>query len=205
MPQTFLPLVLAVLFCGPASAAITFSLGNTTVVAGSKASISLNASSTSIGGESLGGFNLGVDIGNDGRGVPEGFSNFDVADPDHLFGSESVNQSGIGDADKMVNAAFGDVSLNAIPRPLLYLTLDTAASMTPGIYQISLEQTGLNAAVHPNGDPASIHPASYATFGTITVTAVPEPSSMAVLGVGMGGLWYVRQRRQRRRTAAAAT
>lgn len=202
MPPIHLSLMFTVLCCGPASAAITFSLGNTSVTAGSTAYVSLNASTDQADGETLGGFNLEVDIGDDGTGIPAGFSNFSVDDRSNRFGSESVNEDASDGADRIVNAFNGNVLLEATPQSLLYLTLDVAESITPGIYRISLVNTVLDAAADPDGKELTISSASYQTFGTITVTAVPEPGSMAVLGLGMGGL-YVGGRWRRRRKKLA--
>ena len=79
------------------------------------------------------------------------------------------------------------VGANPPPLPYVWLVWDNPTTPYPalGSYSISLLFLECEAS---DSCPVQFTPETVATSGTITVTAVPEPSTLMLLGIGAAGL-----------------
>ena len=77
------------------------------------------------------------------------------------------------------------------------MTLSLSGTGAPGSYAVFTNFTGTNtlSGVTFNGLPTGAT-ATLSTDGVITISAVPEPSTWALLGLGAAGLGFVAQRRR---------
>ncbi|TWT76182.1 PEP-CTERM motif protein [Planctomycetes bacterium CA13] len=102
---------------------------------------------------------------------------------DLVSGSNAVAVTGLGIAD--ANTGFGDVSVSGF---FLHSQIDFLATA------IGSSTVGISANIFGVSDSDGLVTPSF-TGGTVNVVAVPEPSSVAVLAMGLVGLVVGRRRR----------
>ena len=85
------------------------------------------------------------------------------------------------------------------PPDLLTLTSDvlTAAQLAaPNSFNLGFTDIATPPGLHINGTTIGAYTASFAGNVSASTTSVPEPMSMAILGVGLLGLGMIRSRKQ---------
>lgn len=162
------------------------------------------------------GFNLPLEIGGDGEGLPIGFTYNSVRIQNSLFPSFNFNMNDTGpplNFDGVVNSDKNDgdpdvvLGLSASPTKLFDLAIDINSSVLPGtvvsINILTLPPALAGALFNVSGTN-SINSISIGsvTSGSITVTAVPEAAHLitAAMGVvicGSTAVSYIRRRRCR--------
>lgn len=192
--------VLTLVFTGSsASGGILFSVEiDPPVSAGSNATVSFFGTSTVTGGESLVGFNLPVDIGGDGAGLPTGLS-FQTLANTIATGSTTIggpqNDSPFN-TDLIVNIGSGTpFTVADTPTSLFDLIIGTSPGTPVGTFPVIAVSTPFFSATAGDGltdisGSSSIDPAG----GSLEIAAVPEPSSFALAIFGLGSLALRRRR-----------
>ena len=139
-------------------------------------------------------------------------SNFRVIDGFNLFGANPSPNPTISPTDVQVTVStanfFSGVGAGSDRNEMVLATFDiTAGEVMESVFQVgNLVQPlpnplGIGA---PFGSFREVN-ASSISFGSLTVTAVPEPGSLLALSVmGLGGIVWHRRRSAVRRTAARA-
>ena len=175
-----------------ASASFILSLENVSVTAGSQAAVGVFIAS--LDGDSLVSFNLPVDVGNNGFGMPPGFSfaSGDFAQEQNTFGNIIISGTTPlgGTLVQNYDAIFSDggtfdILLTPTPRRLFNILIDTSSSLSlgtsipisfnansnPQLFNVTTRRILGGTVVIPTGS----------TNGSITITAIPEPASMLLL------------------------
>ena len=183
---------------------ITFTaeIDTTPVLAGEAATVSFFAESNVAGGEDLSGFNLAVDIGEDGAGLTSGLSIPTVGNPiSPINGNASLAVGGPQNdnfgTDVIINIVNGSVFTIADSQTLLFdLQIDTETTTDIGTYSVLIDTNSpFFDVVAGDGTTNLTGSASAgATSGSFVITAVPEPSGLALIVAGLGGLALRRRR-----------
>jgi hypothetical protein len=192
------------LLASPGEAAIVFSIDAITVAAGDEARVGVFARSDA--SESIDGFSLQIDVGADTAPAVPGGADPSPPLPAGITGlAADPVQSEVGGRTIDFNVApfsnilaGSDIIVNMNSQPLLPLT-----STPTQLFELVLNTDASFSGVVPlsiDSGPFSFSSASPATTisfepGQITVTAVPEPSSLAALGLLAGGVAYRRRRK----------
>lgn len=157
--------------------------------------------------------------GNPGFGIPTGFSNFDADFSTAGFG-DTANQAskfnsslapglntvfpGLVNFDfRVTNTSTNPVVSTSTFTKLFDLKFDVGTNAAPGIYDVNFVintapiQAGSLTSFSAPGAVAIPLSSITAQQGSFQVTAVPEPSSMALLGVSGLGLYAFRRFRKR--------
>ena len=158
----------------------------------------------------LTGYNIAIDFGNDNFGFPTGFSNFSVAPiggPGGQFNNDGAIALSTSDADSLnlfgqnpnFDFVVGDTNLAnpnivelAPPTGLFRLSFDIGNAPV-GIYDVIFQVNPTN----PASTSFTTSPANQvivAQQGSVEISAVPEPSALALLFL-VGGAMGVRRRR----------
>ena len=175
-----------------ANAQVIFDINEVMVAAGDTVNVDVFAS----GDQTVIGFNLPVDIGLDGTGVPAGLT----LNPgfNSLLPAPSSSVGGpIGAADFVANSSdlFGPgASLTATPVSAFTVSFTVDSGVADGtVFNLGLlDGTGFDVV---GAGGTSIANSVQLSGGTITVSnAVPEPSGLALVLVGVGGLMIRRRR-----------
>ena len=196
------------------SASVVISIQNVGVTDNSNGS-TVNASvfGNSTDGDALVSYNLPIEIGNDGRGLPAGFSNLMVSagtvSTAFQTNFDALNAPAVQNYEFIATDTFGGDGL-AFPDgslELFQISFDLAASVptnvtfpiiftdgmtsTTNLFQFDTTDTGLQTALEVTPDTGNIFNA-----GSVVVTAVPEPSSLVAVGILSTALSLRRRRRK---------
>jgi hypothetical protein len=205
MRPTLIGFLIALSICsGRANADILFSLSpaTSTITLGNKADFNVfirSATEVIVGGYSLNviaGPSDGPGKGTAGR-FSSGTFSFLVGDPNQGWDLTTTPGQAYSTADTNTTGGTnaGSLLLANTTRLLGTLTLDTAGA-TIGTYSMSLDQL---SAIQVNGNfiPGGVNGASYGGPVSFQITAVPEPASIALVGLAVGGFWLRRRCRRR--------
>ena len=210
-------LALLIAFLGlvvPAQAGFVFTIGSVTSVAGSTFVVPVTVS-TPDGSQfgAGGGFNLAFDLFPSGTGLFAGITpNAIQVTGGPLFASPSINHAFDGTflMDGLVNSntSTGVLLINNVPSTVFNLQFDVASSVAPGTYAINFSSNGLTSVTDSTGAQLVLNPAPGVNgytlnSGSITVTAVPEPTSLALAGSMVVFATGYAGRRRLRRTKSA--
>ena len=171
------------------------------VSASDTAFVSVSATSTS--GDSLTGFNLPIDVGANGTGLPAVLS-FNADPIQNEINNLGIDlnvapfQTGIDMVDGIVNLSGAtDIPLTLAPVKLFDLVLDVASSAPTGSFPVIFNSGGtfFNASgTAAGGGPATIIPP--VAPGSVNIVAnVPEPSSLALVLIGGCGVMLRRRKK----------
>jgi len=176
------------------NAALVFTFQDTSVVAGSSGSIEVFVSSTGTDFVTLMNFEFAI-TGSDPSGVLN-FNPIQTAaaeiqnDPRYIFFNDSAAY-GVNLLDPITlvggdsKASLPDVMVGGSPLLLARLQLEHITPtplVSTGTYKISLVQ-GLNSIFFDKDlGEVDIDASSFVNFGTVTISAVPEPSSILLSG-----------------------
>ena len=185
---------------GRANADILFSLSpaTSTITLGNKADFNVfirSATDVTVGGYSV---NVLAGPGNGTAGrFSSGTFSFFVGDPNQSWDLTTTPGQAFSTADTGTTGGTnaGSLLLANTTTLLGTVTLDTAGA-TIGTYSMSLDQL---SAIQVNGTfiPGGVNGASYGGPVSFQITAVPEPASIALVGLAVGGFWLRRRCRRR--------
>jgi flagellar capping protein FliD len=197
-------------------AGFIFDIGDVVTTAGSTVVVPVTVTTpdgTQFG--SNGGFNLGIDVQPAGNAIVSGLS-FDTA-PNQVSGSTyfanpslNTGQNAIFNIDGIVNSGQANAGapalVNNTPATVFNLRFNVAPGVAPGtVFALSFASNLLTSATDSTGVPLNLNAAGPGTgaeyalrAGSITISAVPEPSSIALMGLVMAGGAVVFARRKRK-------
>lgn len=214
-------LLIACLTSPSARGAIVVQIEDTTLSAGQTGAIDVLISSTD-GTDQLGRFSAEFAITQiSGTGILNFQSSFNSADlnrqsdseqtstsPEYVFLNRlnavnsfgSVTQVG-GQGVTQFDRASENVLINGGPRLLARLELEhvTPALDQPAVYQVALLNSASTRFQLFDNSVVPISPSSFSNLGTVTISAVPEPSTAAFLLAGMCAATLRGRRRSGRR------
>jgi len=127
-------------------------------------------------------------------------------DPNYIFAGTNIDglPSVVGPADTIVTSdgTVGPDGFVTVPTEnRLLVTLDISAmnASANSQFQISLIDDDVTDFLDDGFNPLSIDSESFTNVGVVNVSAVPEPSSVAALGLGAMGIVGARYRRRQRK------
>ena len=198
----------------PAQAGFVFTIGSVTGFAGNTFVVPVTVSTpdgTQFGAG--GAFNLAFDLSPSGTGLVAGITpNATQVTGGALFASPTINHAfdGAFAIDGLVNSnpSTGALLTNNVPSTVFNLRFDVAGSVAPGTYAINFRTNDLTAVTDSTGAQLVLNPAPGVNgytlnSGSITVTAVPEPTSLALAGSMVVFATGYAGRRRLRRTKSA--
>ncbi len=194
-------------------AGIVLTVDNVTVFAGQTAIVGVYATSTS--GDIMTGFNLPLDFNRDGNAsLPLGFSYESPVIAHAIFSNTGFDRPAsivFANVDSIPTGSGENVTLGLTPIRLFDLRVNVAGTVAVGtVLPIDIEipptplQSLFNVAGYANGNLAAGKPIVFlpspgvAAFGSITITAVPEPSVLALIATLSSGFILKRTRCDRR-------
>ena len=162
-------------------------------------------SSTTVGGDLIDGFNLGLDIGGDGLGFTSDITGISIlavppatvtplttsASAVLAFGAPNVNW------DRRANVTFGSTQTITGPVHVFDLLFDISNAATPGTVALNF----LPNAQMPTTTSRLVGVGALAfgspNNGSLQIDAVPEPTSLGIMGIaGIGSVVTWRKRRK---------
>ena len=189
------------LAAGPASAAVTVSIGTVTVPAGSATTALVGVFASSNSGDVISGFNLPFDYNNDGfvdrngdgvGDLPAGFSLGGPLVRNALYPNNTAfdmpqQQDVLANVDGIPTGSGANVTLGTTPTRLFDLAINVAATVPAGTvlpFEIEVPAAPFNVLFNvagPNAPTVAAPTAGSPVFGSLRVTAVPEPATAAAL------------------------
>jgi hypothetical protein len=187
----------ALMFCvDKLSAEIIVNVGSATVDAGTNGVV---IEVTATGDENLTSFDVPFDFGNDGfpNIAPEGLDFASITSGAPFGGTTFFNFAENLQEDLIVNdlSLAGGILLDDSPTLLFTMTFDVGSDVPGGsIFDLTIIRDDKFVINGVNDPGAGTNPVVTVNDGRITINAVPEPSSLAFVVLGLGGLALRRRR-----------
>ena len=201
-------LVSIFVFVVPAEAAFVFNIGSVSGVAGTTVIVPVTVQTPdNMQFAPNGGFNLAIDVAPPvGTGLPNGIT-FNAVTGGPLFANPSLNFGNIGtfgvDGFVNSNASTGVLLVSNVPTLAFNLSFNLGAGVAPGTYAVNFNSNQLTSVTDSRGTALVLGAGYTLNSGSITVTAVPEPTSLALAGSMVVFATGYAGRRRLRRTKSA--